>query len=556
MSSNGEDIIRETFEKLGDAIGVQMQIPDAMIANLGAVLQAQIDLLAELQSAGRLVPTGGMALTAEQMEDVRTAREALRGYRNFDGTARSHVNRLVEAVDALFPATEPTEEVKPVHPKPDVGDWGYGGGAAVYAPEVRGKTREELLSEKVEQLQDQVKHLSGVAVNAAEHGIKAPSGSLKPCGYCHSTEATLLHACTNCGAMTSDPWSHPAPAEPAEDIESLIERSSLGTESTQDAIDSVSPEHGRRVARMAAQRGKVDEPRITSEGGKRWHLTETEYVEFDAAGDIWINMGPHIKDARKAAAALLAAAEAEDDAMEAAMQGEYPPTPAEPAEERRSFPTIQDVPNNTLFHTHGGNGSSLFVRTHSGDLRLCLNAGPEWSKLLRDEDFLPSFGPYVEVPWSKFPQPPADPFAQPAPAEPAEEETKAETVRTHTPAHHNPETGRTSITVQRSCNRCGRNLGDATEKELDACVSGAPLPDVHEECGCASSSVVPAPTETEWQTWEAVSEGVTVKSANGEMFRKAGVDAIHLLTNGVGDCCKILAVTDLLPAPFVAAEEG
>lgn len=153
------------------------------------------------------IPAGGMALTAEQVEDVR-ALVWLDGRRNFDAFHR---------LRALFPATEPAEEVKPVHPKPDVGDWGYGGGAAVYAPEVRGKTREELLSEKVEQLQAQVKHLSRVAVNAAEHGIKAPSGSLKPCGYCHSTEATLLHACTNCGAMTSDPWSHPAPAELAEE---------------------------------------------------------------------------------------------------------------------------------------------------------------------------------------------------------------------------------------------------------------------------------------------------------------------------------------------------
>ncbi|MBP2522251.1 hypothetical protein [Rhodococcus sp. PvP104] len=111
MSSYGEDIIRETFEKFGDAIGVQMQIPDAMIANLGAVLQAQIDLLAELQSTGRLIPAGGMALTAEQVEDVRTAREALRGYRNFTGYGRSHVNRLIAAVDALFPATEPAEVI-------------------------------------------------------------------------------------------------------------------------------------------------------------------------------------------------------------------------------------------------------------------------------------------------------------------------------------------------------------------------------------------------------------------------------------------------------------
>lgn len=102
MSSNGEDVIRETFEKLGDAIGVQMQMPDAMITNLGAVLQAQIDLLAELQSAGRLIPAGGMALTAEQVEDVRIVL-GLNGSQDIkvvlDAQAR---------LRALFPATEPT----------------------------------------------------------------------------------------------------------------------------------------------------------------------------------------------------------------------------------------------------------------------------------------------------------------------------------------------------------------------------------------------------------------------------------------------------------------
>ncbi|WP_311053572.1 hypothetical protein [Rhodococcus qingshengii] len=96
MSSYGEDIIRETFEKFGDAIGVQMQMPAAMITNLGAVLQAQIDLLAELQSAGRLIPAGGMALTAEQMEDV----EALVATANPYSAPAARLR-------ALFPATEP-----------------------------------------------------------------------------------------------------------------------------------------------------------------------------------------------------------------------------------------------------------------------------------------------------------------------------------------------------------------------------------------------------------------------------------------------------------------
>lgn len=111
MSSQAEDIIRETFSSLAKAIGVQIDIPDEMIANLAATLQAQIDLLAELQSTGRLLGDDEMRLTAEQVENVRAAREELRGYRNFDGNARGRVNRLTAAVDALFPATEPAEVI-------------------------------------------------------------------------------------------------------------------------------------------------------------------------------------------------------------------------------------------------------------------------------------------------------------------------------------------------------------------------------------------------------------------------------------------------------------
>ncbi|UJC77967.1 hypothetical protein D4768_09830 [Rhodococcus erythropolis] len=118
------------------------------------ILEGIRAVLAHLNSTDRLLADDEMRLTAEQVEDVRTAREELRGYRNFTGYGRHHVNQLIAAVDALFPATEPAEEVKPVQPKPNVGDWGYGGGAAVHAPEARGKTREELLSEKVEQLRD------------------------------------------------------------------------------------------------------------------------------------------------------------------------------------------------------------------------------------------------------------------------------------------------------------------------------------------------------------------------------------------------------------------
>lgn len=46
-----------------------------------------------------------------------------------------------------------------------------------------------------------------------------------------------------------------------------------------------------------------------------------------------------------------------------------------------------------------------------------------------------------------------------------------------------PGTTSTTVTVKRSCNGCGRRLGDVTEAELDAAMSGAPLPDVRDECG-------------------------------------------------------------------------
>jgi len=202
---------------------------------------------------------------------------------------------------------------------------------------------------------------------------------------------------------------------------------------------------------------------------------------------------------------------------------QWPPAPAEPAEERRSFPTIQDVPNNTLFRTHGGEGSSLFVRNQSGDLRLCLNAGPEWSKLLRDEDFLPSSGPYMEVPWSKFPQPWADPFAQSAPTEPAEEETKAE------------------LCAVRLCVLPARHSGVHADRE--GLRWNNPT----------SSPVVPAPTETgPWQTWQEVPEGVWFLTDRniGCWMRREG-DKVTTVSGEWPVCTDSLAAQ----APFVAAEE-
>ncbi|MFI2434652.1 hypothetical protein [Streptomyces sp. NPDC018693] len=38
------------------------------------------------------------------------------------------------------------------------------------------------------------------------------------------------------------------------------------------------------------------------------------------------------------------------------------------------------------------------------------------------------------------------------------------------------------IRVKRACNGCARYIGDATDAEIEACVTGRPLPDVRHEC--------------------------------------------------------------------------
>lgn len=39
-----------------------------------------------------------------------------------------------------------------------------------------------------------------------------------------------------------------------------------------------------------------------------------------------------------------------------------------------------------------------------------------------------------------------------------------------------------TMTVQRCCNGCGREIGDVTEAEIEAAITGAPLSDVRDEC--------------------------------------------------------------------------
>ena len=312
MSSYGEDIIRETFEKLGDAIGVQMQIPDAMITNLRVSLQAQIDLLAELQPTGRLIPAGGHVLTAEQVEDV----EALVATANPYSAPAARLR-------ALFPATEPAEVS---------------------------------------------------------------------------------------GNLSEIPNSSPAPAVPAEEVKPVKFR-------------KMTPKYA------TANFGFPDVTVDPFTPFTRWAYKDSDGDKWAWNGDQW---ELHI----------------------------VPPSPAEPAEEETKAEVDGDF------------------------IEIVFDGPPEAVS-----------GRFVEV--------------------------------------ENPQGASISV-------------GEWIDRGDGFWALRIPYP---------SSPVVPAPTETgPWETWDAVPEGVTVKAANGERFRKTGVGAIHLLTNGVGDCCQVDTEANPLPAPFTAVE--
>lgn len=45
---------------------------------------------------------------------------------------------------------------------------------------------------------------------------------------------------------------------------------------------------------------------------------------------------------------------------------------------------------------------------------------------------------------------------------------------------------RLAVTIKRHCNRCDTLLGDVTHDEVYAIITGAPLPDVRDECPTCS----------------------------------------------------------------------
>ena len=64
--------------------------------------------------------------------------------------------------------------------------------------------------------------------------------------------------------------------------------------------------------------------------------------------------------------------------------------------------------------------------------------------------------------------------------------------RKWTPDYVAPD-GMTHMTLKRCCNGCGRPLGDVTDAELGAAISGFPMPDVTGECGCGDGKAKDTP---------------------------------------------------------------
>ncbi|MGM5065707.1 hypothetical protein EU244_012735 [Rhodococcus qingshengii] len=104
-----------TDKELGTAAGdiFTTQIAKAIQAKTGGNVEGKLPewwaefigmVLDELQSTGRLIPAGGMALTAEQVEDVRTV-----SWYTGAGLSRAPMAEI-HRLRALFPATEPADE--------------------------------------------------------------------------------------------------------------------------------------------------------------------------------------------------------------------------------------------------------------------------------------------------------------------------------------------------------------------------------------------------------------------------------------------------------------
>lgn len=82
--------------------------------------------------------------------------------------------------------------------------------------------------------------------------------------------------------------------------------------------------------------------------------------------------------------------------------------------------------------------------------------------------------------------------------------------------------GSTRITVKRTCERCHRPIGDATEQELEASIAGHPLPSVVDECGCVAVTEQLAMFD---QRHDAIIHGSTVDGVSHPTWDELGPGA-------------------------------
>jgi hypothetical protein len=100
-----ESVDAESFSFLNELALVFRSGEKHVRPQYAPVLEGIRTVLAHLASTGRLIPAGGMALTAEQVEDVRTVVFTKSGSDTY-----LLAGETVDRLRALFPATEPAEE--------------------------------------------------------------------------------------------------------------------------------------------------------------------------------------------------------------------------------------------------------------------------------------------------------------------------------------------------------------------------------------------------------------------------------------------------------------
>ncbi|PBI96965.1 hypothetical protein BKP42_36250 [Rhodococcus erythropolis] len=218
-----EAIIRYTLSGIANILGVSIDVPDETIAGLAATLQTEIDRLDNLtnelakihrQALGGQVYTDWDDLSDEAVTSSKTAMAAVLAHLQSAG-------RLLAADETPFTA-EQVEDVR----------------ALVWL--------------------DGRRNFDAFYRLRALFPATEPAEDASKCTICGVVERAHFNQFDDTHPFTTElgPFDDDG-NDRSEPITDLIEKSSLGTESAQALIDTVSPEHGRRIAQEAARREAV-----------------------------------------------------------------------------------------------------------------------------------------------------------------------------------------------------------------------------------------------------------------------------------------------------------